>query len=210
MTMFKDYRLAIFTKTPQLGRVKTRMQPRYSPQFSLALHRHLIEYCLRRWTNAAVCNIDVWITGDVSEEETVFLPWQHLCFQQQQGDDLGQRMAYAVKCTLASSKGIILVGTDCPFITEDYLVLACQNLCSVDVVIGPAADGGYVLLALKRDYPDLFTGIDWGESHVFEQTLAAIKQQHLSYFILPTLSDIDRPDDLSHIQALPFFSPLLQ
>ena len=67
---------------------------------------------------------------------------------------------------------------------------------SKDVVLGPASDGGYVLLGMKRLWPGLFTGKAWGESSVFADTLASCHELGLDVGLLPELVDIDRPEDL--------------
>ncbi len=108
--------------------------------------------------------------------------------------------------------GVILVGGDCPFIDEDYIESAILALKKHDVVIGPANDGGYVLLGLSQDTPQLFENIDWGTESVFEATLNIVEREKLSYKVLPALSDIDRPEDLKQLdqkhfsKSLQFFS----
>ncbi len=69
-----------------------------------------------------------------------------------------------------------------------------------DVVIGPASDGGYYLLAIKKTYPHLFQNIAWSTPEVLKQTLAICNEQNLSVYQLPELSDIDNENDLTEGQ----------
>jgi glycosyltransferase A (GT-A) superfamily protein (DUF2064 family) len=101
---------------------------------------------------------------------------------------------------------IFLIGGDCPGLSQEYFLQADGALDSNDVVIGPAHDGGYVLLGLKRPVaigtskgPEgLFTGIAWSSSAVLEQTLGAAQNQNLSVRLLHPLADID---DLASLNA---------
>ena len=196
MFEFNDIHLLVFAKVPQIGRVKTRMQPVFSEDFSLQLHCALVDYCLAQWHRAGLMPISLWSAGEAATFLQHLPQWQGPLHRPQQGEDLGERMAYAAQTTLANSRGVILVGTDCPFIDKHYLLQACQALQDHDVVLGPAADGGYVLMGLNGVYPSLFKGMAWGTGTVFEDTLAAIQAQQLRYHCLPVLPDIDRPEDV--------------
>lgn len=96
---------------------------------------------------------------------------------------------------------VVLVGSDCPALDASYIEQAINALDEnndqlADVVIGPADDGGYVLIAMNKAYLSLFDNIEWGSGRVFAQTLAAAKQLGLRLTVLKSLADIDRPADL--------------
>jgi uncharacterized protein len=119
--------------------------------------------------------------------------------------DLGQRLIAVMKTEFAkSSTRIFLVGGNCPGLSLDYFREADTALDSNDVVIGPADDGGYVLLGLNRPLgaskglEALFSDIAWSSSAVLEQTLAAACSHHLSVHRLRPLTDID---DLASLSA---------
>lgn len=179
------------------------MQAKYSKEFSLSLHVQLMDFCLRAWSDAKVCPLNLCLAGERSYFNEALPQWQGLNSEAQQGDDLGERLFYGIQSGLAQAQldGVILVGSDCPFIDENYLSQACAKLTQHELVIGPASDGGYVLLGLKGAWPELFQQVDWGQDCVFQQTLAHIKALGLSHFVLPVLDDIDRPDDIA---LLPF------
>lgn len=226
---YPQYQLLVFAKSPILGTAKTRLQPILPPEFSLELHRQLVSTVLRQWSDAAVCPIACWVAGDkvIFSEDIIVkaLPDLHeLPIYVQKGNDLGERLAHAIAASFSCGSyqdekidtkknkqvdGVLVVGTDCPFIDKDYLKVASEKLIQYDVVIGPADDGGYVLLGLKAPSSVLFKGINWGSSSVFDDTLAIIKKQGLSYYKLPVLSDIDHPEDLEKLRKHGGFSDLL-
>jgi rSAM/selenodomain-associated transferase 1 len=207
--IFPQYRLAVMSKSPALGRVKTRMQPQLSKEESVQLHTTLTQYCIQQWRALGLCHIDLWVGGDVSLfQHKILSPLseeikQTVVWQQPEGD-LGERMSVAVANTLNDGvDGVILVGTDCPFIDGEYIQSAIQHLNDGhDVVMGPANDGGYVLFGMKRHHASLFEGISWGTQTVFSSTMKKIQQQKLRCYVLPPLNDVDHYDDLAALAAL--------
>ena len=119
----------------------------------------------------------------------------------QSGADLGERMYLALRDGLATHRKVLLLGSDCPFIDKAYLGAAIEALDEAPVVLGPATDGGYVLIGAKRVDPALFKGVSWGGAEVYAQTLAALGRLGWRHVELATLSDIDRPEDLPLWQA---------
>jgi rSAM/selenodomain-associated transferase 1 len=122
----------------------------------------------------------------------------------QQGHDLGERMLNALNFSLRDHNTVILIGSDCPFFSVDYLNEALHLLESgLDIVIGPAKDGGFILLATNKPMPkNLLQGISWGEKTVLKETLERIKENRMRYKTLQPLQDIDRPEDLKCINYI--------
>jgi rSAM/selenodomain-associated transferase 1 len=118
----------------------------------------------------------------------------------QQGHDLGERMLTAVNQGFLTHSMIVLIGSDCPFFSADYLNKAFQLLHSEhDLVLGPAKDGGFVLLGTRQHLPpNFFKGVIWGESTVLKETLKRADHYRFRYEMLQPLQDIDRPKDLKH------------
>ncbi|MCH7908295.1 MAG: TIGR04283 family arsenosugar biosynthesis glycosyltransferase, partial [Candidatus Hydrogenedentes bacterium] len=116
--------------------------------------------------------------------------------------DLGDRMGLAFREAFRDGLDrVIIVGTDCPDLTGPILRSAFDRLAQHDVVLGPATDGGYYLIGVRREatvraLPHILSQIDWGTEHVFGQTLAAVRAQGLSGSTLPPLDDVDHPEDL--------------
>ena len=205
MTFQNTIPLLVFAKTPANGAVKTRLQPVYPESFSKQLHIALVNFCLSQWEQVEGCDIEIKVAGDIPSFQEQIPKSASFPLVAQRGDDLGQRMAFALSHALQSAKGAIVVGTDCPFIDRDYLEMTMEALESADIVIGPASDGGYVLLAARKFEPSFFNNITWGSELVFEQTLSAIKKAGFTYTVLPTLADIDRPEDIQLLAGLQEF-----
>jgi rSAM/selenodomain-associated transferase 1 len=90
---------------------------------------------------------------------------------------------------------VVLIGTDCPTLQSQHLNQAFEALTHSDLVLGPATDGGYYLIAMKRKADYLFEGISWSTSEVLSQTLAVATAHGLHFTLLDELSDIDTRED---------------
>jgi len=203
-------RILVFAREPVLGEVKTRLQVKLGAQRCLELYRQMMGRMIETIKAAGSAELDLWVTSNISHEYFVSLCNKkniHL----QVGNDLGQKMAHALAQTLAMPGvgSVLIVGTDCPAMSSSYLHTALSALeQQFDVVIGPAEDGGYVLLGMRTPMPELFTGIDWGTDRVLPQTLARLDGLALRYKLLDVLWDVDRPADLSRLLELE--PPLLE
>ena len=200
---FPDARIVLFAKEPQWGQVKTRLQPRLGEAGCLALYRRLLQRTGRMALAAQLAPVHLWVTGNPRHEDFLALcPEQDI--HSQQGADLGERMDHAATAVLNEGSGpVLIIGMDCPVMDRDYLARALEQLAGgVDVVLGPAEDGGYMLVGLARPVPAMFTGIDWGADTVLAQTLARLDDAGVSYALLETLWDVDREEDLARLDLL--------
>ena len=116
---------------------------------------------------------------------------------QQEGDTLGDRMknAFQWAFSLGFTK-VIIIGSDSPTLPPSFLEEAFKQLHTVPIVLGPATDGGYYLIGARPPLPDIFSGIPWGASTVFLETIRRLRRFHL----LPFWYDVDRPDDLAFLK----------
>jgi len=202
---FPDYKIVQFAKAPLLGHVKTRMQPVLSLQGSVDLHCSLTQHTVNVIAQAHLCSHELWVDSNLDHPFFRDLVAQSGCILKKQvAGDLGVKMASAVQSSLPSCAGLVLVGSDCPFIDEAYLRKALLSLkAGNEAVIGPANDGGYVLMGLTQYHAALFAGIDWGSEKVFQQTVRQFEVLGLELDVLPVLSDIDEPEDLMLLKKLP-------
>ena len=195
-----------FAKAPELGRVKTRMQPYLSTQQSVSLHCRLVEQTYRTLTytpdSPALAPVELWTTG--RDEEGFFNTMEPPPNRrEQQGVDLGMRMYHALEHGLQRYQSVVLVGSDCPFFTVDLFAEALKKLASgIDCVLGPAIDGGYVLIGLSRIDLSLFTGITWSTDQVLAQTRSRLRRLSWQWQELTALPDIDTPEDLTWFTEL--------
>jgi uncharacterized protein len=125
-----------------------------------------------------------------------------MTLQRQGAGDLGVRMAEALGEALTRRGRAVLIGSDCPGYHHAYLTAAFAALDGHGAVLGPAVDGGYVLIGLRRVALDLFAGIPWGTDTVLVRTRAALVRLGWTWAELPALRDIDRPEDLTDFPDL--------
>ena len=116
---------------------------------------------------------------------------------------LGDRLAAAFAHLLrVPGDRAVIIGSDSPDLPLPYLKRAFQALKHRDVVLGPAVDGGYYLIGLRRTAPALFREVAWGTPTVFEQTLATIEREHLTLALAPPWYDVDDPASLRFFATL--------
>jgi rSAM/selenodomain-associated transferase 1 len=191
----------VFARAPQPGKAKTRLIPALGKAGAAALHRLLAVHSLRVAADARIGPVELWCTPDTSD------PFFRECqgslgvsLHAQGVGDLGARMQRAFESALARASRAILVGSDIPALSAQYLRDAERALAGGDdVVIGPAEDGGYVLVGLSRCDPELFHGIPWGGPEALAETLRRIAALGWRVIELPALWDVDRPEDLERL-----------
>ena len=199
----KPNKLLIFTKSPILGEVKTRLQPDYTPEQSLVVHKSLMLKTLELTKKLKDFDIELCCAPD--RNTSFFLGCEKdfpISLSNQEGADLGERMAFSFSISLQTYEKVVVIGTDCPDIDTDYITQAFTALDESDAVIGPASDGGYVLLGLSKFSIEIFTDISWGSDKVFSQTKQALEKLPWSFKELGIMHDLDRPEDLLRYQDL--------
>lgn len=193
-------RLIVFTRYPEPGRTKTRLIPALGDRGAARLQRQMTQYALkhaRQWRDRSPSPVlEVRYTGATERQMQCWLG-SRLHYRPQGSGDLGDRMARAFEEAFREGANrVAIIGIDCPGVDVSILAKAFDALDSQDGVIGPANDGGYYLIGLRRFVPELLTGIEWGTSQVFRQTLEIAQSLGLELASLPPLDDIDRPEDL--------------
>ena len=191
-----------FAKAPRAGHVKTRLEPALGEQGALELHKKLVRHTWQTLHRADVATVQLWVDSAAERDFFSTLAPVVETLHQQQGADLGQRMAHAIAQTLARFEQVILVGSDCPALDEDYLSQAINALESEDVVLGPASDGGYVLIGMRRLHTEIFRNINWGSDQVLMQTRIRLDQSGCQWHELPERWDVDRPEDLPKLAGV--------
>jgi len=189
--------LIIFTRYPQAGTTKTRLIPAVGAEKAAEIGRQLTEYTVMAMRQSPKSlTIAVHFTGG---NKVLMEQWlgADLLYQEQGLGDLGARMKSAFQSAFAEQMTkVVIIGTDCPSLDFILVSQAIDALSDYDLVLGPAVDGGYYLIALRSEVPQLFENINWGSAEVFDQTLLIAQQLRLKVYQLPVLADIDRPEDL--------------
>jgi uncharacterized protein len=190
--------LIIFTRYPKPGKTKTRLIPALGELGSAQLHRRMAEYMIEQ-ARSLSCAIEVWYVGGTKELMQSWLGTD-LCYREQPAGNLGDRMSGAFRSAFEQDyQAVMIIGTDCPGLTTDFLAQGFAALQHQTITIGQAIDGGYYLIGLQRLVPELFQGIAWSTSTVFAETVAIADKLQLTAHLLPSLPDIDLPDDLQYL-----------
>lgn len=182
-----------FIKNPIAGKVKTRLGKDIGHQKAVEIYKKLLNHT-REVTEDTNCKRWLWYGDYINLEDD----WSTEKFDKklQQGESLGDRMNLAFEDAFDQGfKKVIIIGSDCPEISPTILNKTFKLLERDDVVIGPANDGGYYLLAMRKKV-NLFEEKTWSEETVFEETIKDIKSQNLSYKVLEELTDLDTVEDL--------------
>jgi hypothetical protein len=188
----------VFSRAPLAGSVKRRLVPRLGAWRAARLQLRLTQHALRTAAAAGCGPVELHLTQ------------RHGLFRQirlQKGADLGERMHHALSRALRRHRGAILIGADCPALRAADLRRAARLLAGgCDVVLGPAEDGGYVLIGARRLSARLFEGIPWGGAGVYAATVKALDASNFRWRALRLLWDVDRPADLERLRSLRSFS----
>ena len=189
--------LIIFTRNPELGKVKTRLAKAIGEENALTIYKTLLDRTERTTRNLS-CDKAVYYSVKIREHDI----WDASIYQkhQQHGDDLGVRMHNAFFEAFNNNYDkVVIIGSDLYDLNPSHINEAFKALDKNDIVIGPAHDGGYYLLAMKSLYSQVFKNKNWGTSTVFKDTLKDLKNK--DFHLLETLNDIDVYNDLKNIQA---------
>ena len=193
--------LLVFTRNPELGKVKTRLAKTVGNATALKIYTFL----LKRTRDIAIkvsADKAVYYSVKVRENDI----WDASIFQkhQQVGEDLGIRMLHAFKNGFkAGYEKVIIIGSDLYDLTSETIENAIIALENNEVVIGPAEDGGYYLLGMNSLEEKIFKNKDWGTETVRKDTLEDLKDKKV--FLLGELNDVDVFKDIEHHPAFQTF-----
>lgn len=191
--------IIVFAKYPENGKVKTRLSATIGENFAKNFYKICAEHTFEEILKVNDKNKEQFLFYSDKKNKNKISEWtenKFLCFPQR-GKDLGEKMLNAFKTIKKeNATKAIIVGTDLPDISSDILNKSFELLNDSDIVIGPATDGGYYLLGMKKIYKELFSNMPWSSDILFDKTLNVIKELGLEASILPELSDIDTEEDL--------------
>jgi rSAM/selenodomain-associated transferase 1 len=188
----KTNALIIFTRNPVLGRVKTRLAKTIGKKKALEVYRDLLFHTMTEtqsidcdkylFYDEAIDPNDIW-SNDIYKKRVQF------------GFELGDKMQNAFELLFKQGyRKCIIIGSDSFELKRKHIIEALEKLEHNDVVIGPAEDGGYYLLGLKKVIPSIFKNKDWGNSSVLSDTLKNLENATIDF--LEILNDIDTIEDL--------------
>ena len=189
--------LIVFLRSPRKGKVKTRLAESVGSDKAYDIYLKLVHHTLDI-VKTLSCPIYFFIEGDLPALSDR-LSSAHYYLQYE--GDLGQRMQEAFAAVLKKYAKAVIIGSDCPGLSQSILEQAFIVLDANDVVLGPATDGGYYLLGCKKINPELWSGITWSSSSVLKETIQHCINKSLTYSLLLELSDIDTLEDYKKHQS---------
>jgi rSAM/selenodomain-associated transferase 1 len=184
----------VFAKAPEPGQVKTRLIPILRAREAAELHEALLLDTLGVVESCA--EVVIAFTPAMGRRSLERLLGGHRRLLPQGPGDLGDRLARVFEQLCEGGKPVLAVGSDCPGLTAAGIQAAAAALGRVDVVLGPALDGGYYLVGLRKPHPELFRNIPWSTSEVLEITRSRAAEAGLRVELLEPARDLDTPEDL--------------
>jgi uncharacterized protein len=191
------WRLLVMAKAPAAGRVKTRLAGEVGTSTAVRFARHSLSALLQRVAVDARWSTTLAVTPDIAAASRLWP--RRMPLMPQGSGDLGVRMQRLFD--QAPLGPVVIVGTDIPDVARAHIAAAFRLLGRHDAVFGPAADGGYWLVGLRRRPRILqpFRGVRWSTEHALDDTLANLRGCSIAW--LPTLCDVDTPADLARCAA---------
>lgn len=187
----------VFVRAPQRGRVKTRLAAGIGPDAALRIYRRLAEHTVAEALRLPGVEVRVHYTP--AAEAAAVRRWlgRGPLYLPQADGDLGRRLTHAfADAWAAGADRVLVVGSDLPDVAAELLERAFAELEAAEAVLGPARDGGYYLLALRRPVPGVFDGIDWSTERVLRQTVERLQRADAPPTLLEPLTDVDEVEDL--------------
>jgi rSAM/selenodomain-associated transferase 1 len=191
--------LLLFTKPAREGRVKTRLIGNLTAAEAAALHAAFLEDLLDRLRGG---DFELRLAWALDADEAI--PGGAVPGVRQEGRDLGERLYRALAAAGTDADAVAALGSDHPTLPVELVERAFERVeAGADVVLGPAEDGGYYLIALRAGalVPRLFAEIAWSTDQVLPATLARCAELGLAVELLPMAADVDTPDDLRRLAA---------
>jgi rSAM/selenodomain-associated transferase 1 len=198
--------LGLFAKWPEAGAVKTRLAAGRDPAWGARVAHAFLLDTVERLAAVDAHRVLAFAPRDREADFAAVVAGRFDLVPQGEGD-LGRRLAAFVEQQLAAgARAVVLVGTDSPTLPVVHVAQAFAELERADVVLGPAADGGYYLVGCGPRLPPVFEGIAWSSGRVLADTVAALADPRWRLALLPPWYDVDTPDDWAmlcgHLAAL--------
>ncbi len=184
----------LFCRFPKLGEVKSRMAQECGAEKTLKIYRKMLQTVLQNLA-ASEFSFEVHLTGGNPSEISQY--FSNYPVKNQIDGNLGDKLIYAVENWFAENdEALLIIGADQLELDNNLFKMAEKLLLKNEVVIGPAKDGGYYLIGIKKPFVEIFKNISWGSEKVLQETLAILKSYKISYGLLPEKNDIDFVADL--------------
>lgn len=184
-----------------MGKCKTRLAKTLGDQAALNIYKYLLQHTVNVSKKVNATRY-VFYSETIPQNDI----WDCTYFNKmlQKGNNLGERMQNAFEYLFHSGyKNVLIIGSDLLDLNETIVEQGFEKLKANDIVIGPAEDGGYYLLGMKRRHENIFKNKDWGTKSVRIETLKDLEDCSVS--LLQELNDIDTFEDMKHYKQLKTF-----
>ena len=197
-----DTCILFFIKYPAKGNVKTRLAKVIGDDVATSLYRHFVQDMLKGFEKVESKLRICYAPCGTEHPEKEFRDWlgPQYDYQEQQGEDLGERMKHAMQSAFDDGfNRVIVIGSDIPDFPPELLTKAILDLDMQDAAVGPSYDGGYYMIGFRKDtfIPEVFDDIPWSTRDVYRTTLAKIMAADLELTRLPDWNDVDTIWDLN-------------
>lgn len=204
----KSNALILFARTPRIGKVKTRLNPKLTKETILKLYTRFLDDSIEKISR--ISESDHFIAGFPAEDLAFFdnvSQERNISVFPQSGNDLGEKMRNAFDDRFNEGyEKVVIIGSDSPSLPLENIQMAFRS--DKDIVIGPSTDSGYYLIGMNRKRIELFEGVAWGSNTVLRETLKNIQLARVSLELLPLWYDVDEFQDLAllktHVQCLSY------
>lgn len=191
----------VFAKAPVAGYAKTRLAKKIGHPAAAQLATRMLQAAVEQAVAARLGPVELCCSPDTTHPEFIRLQQELGITLTEQGEgDLGQRMQRAFQRALRQHAHVLLTGTDAPKLDAAYLQHAAAALSQHAAVFAPTADGGYAMIGLRQEIPDLFSDMPWSTAAVMQLSRQRLLHTPgLSHLELAQLHDVDEPEDLIHL-----------
>lgn len=189
--------LVVLTRAPERGTAKTRLIPALGVEATYRLARAFVADTLALaaagpWRGLVACT-----AAEAERELRRFAPAAR--FIGQADGDLGARIDGALRAALVQSRAAVLIGSDTPDLPRELIVDAFAALESADIALGPASDGGFTLIGVRRWWPGLFDSVEWSTDTVCARTLANAERLGCRVALVDEWADVDDVRSLAEL-----------
>ncbi len=205
----------VFARTPEIGRVKTRLMRDLGMKETLKLYKSFVSETFK--ICGSLKGVDKFLgsfpTTDAPFFRELLKRYKFKGAFNQRGADLGEKFINAFNDRFNEGyEKVVIIGSDSPTIPVEYIKKAFQELEKQEFVFGPCTDGGYYLVGARRLYKNIFRGIPWDSSEVLNKTLDKLYAGKIKFSLLPFWYDVDDIDDFRfykrHIRYLKGAGPI--
>ena len=194
--------IIIMAKVPSAGKVKTRLEPHFSPEQCAALAHAFLQDAVSKAKKVCENVILAYSPPEEINALKKILPSQGI-FVEQTGSDLGEKMLNAFRFAFEQNSDLaVMIGTDSPTFPADFIEQAFGFLeLETDVILGGTEDGGFYLVGLRAPHEEIFENIEWSSPKTFEQVYQNVMNLNLHLREVPSWYDVDEPKDLEKLRA---------